>query len=106
VEQISIRSLWRTLHQNRWMCPKEAVTLWGTRAGASSCQDLRTHGKRRPDRNRFAGRACDLSGDPRYSSLFLKDCTPWEGPTLELFVKSGSPWEGLMLEKFVQDCLL
>ena len=38
-------------------------------------------------------------------SLFLKDCTPWKGPTLEQFVKNCSPWEGLMLEKFVEDCL-
>ena len=45
-------------------------------------------------------------GDPHWSSLFLKDCTPWKGPMLEQFVKNSSPWEGLMLEKFVKDCLL
>jgi len=44
-------------------------------------------------------------GDPRQSSLFLKDCTPWEGPTLGQFVKSFSPWEGLTLEKFVENYL-
>ena len=44
-------------------------------------------------------------GDPRWSSLFLKDCTPWKGPMLEQFVKNCSPWEGLTLEKFVKDCL-
>jgi len=45
-------------------------------------------------------------GDPRWSSLFLRDCTLWKGPTLGQFVKSCSPWEGLMLEKFVKNCLL
>ena len=44
-------------------------------------------------------------GDPHWSSLFLKDCTPWEGPMLEQFVKNCSPWEGLTLEKFMKDCL-
>jgi len=43
-------------------------------------------------------------GDPRWGSLFLKDCTPWEGPTLGQFVNC-SPWEGLMLEKFMEDYL-
>jgi len=68
-------------------------------------QDLRTRGERSPRRSRFAGRACDPMGDPRWSSLFLKDCTPWEGPTLGQFMKSCSPWEGLTLEKFVENCL-
>ena len=44
-------------------------------------------------------------GDPRWSSLLLKVCTPWEGPTLEQLVKNCSPWEGLTLEKLVEDCL-
>jgi len=59
-------------------------------------------------------------GDPRWSSLFLKDrslwkgpmqrhvvksCTPWKGPTLGQFVKSYSPWEGLTLEKSEENCL-
>jgi len=35
----------------------------------------------------------------------LKDCTPWEGPTLEQFTKKCSPWEGLTLENFVENCL-
>ena len=43
---------------------------------------------------------------PCWSSLCLKDCSPWEGPTLEQFMKNCSPWEGLMLEKFMEDCLL
>jgi len=43
-------------------------------------------------------------GDPRWSSLFLKDCTLWKRPTLGQFMKSCSPWERLTLEKFVEDC--
>jgi len=59
-------------------CLKEAVTLWGAHAGAGSCQDLQASGERSPCWSRFAGRACDPMGDPRCSSLFLKDCTPSE----------------------------
>jgi len=66
----------------------------------------RTCGERRPCQSRFAGRTCDPVGDPRWSSLFLKDCTPWKGPTLGWFVKHCSLWEGLMLEKFVENCFL
>ena len=105
MEQRSTCSLWRTPRHSRWMCPKEAVTLWEACAGAGSWQDLWTRGERSPHWSRFAGRACDPAGDPRWSSLFLKDCTPWKGPTLEQFVKNCSPWEGLTLEKFVEDCL-
>ena len=39
-------------------------------------------------------------GDPRCSSLLLKECTLWKGPTLEQFMKDCS-----LLEKFVEDCL-
>ena len=77
------------------------MTLWEARAGAGSWQDLRTHGERSPGWSRFAGRTCDPVGDPHWSSLFLKDCTPWMGPMLEQFVKNCSAWE-----KFVKDCLL
>ena len=45
-------------------------------------------------------------GDPRWSSLFLKDYTLWEGPMLEQFMKNCSLWEAHMLEKFVENCLL
>ena len=45
-------------------------------------------------------------GDPRWSSLFLKDCTPWKGPTLEQFVKNCSPQKGPVLEKLMDNCLL
>jgi len=44
-------------------------------------------------------------GDPCWSSLFLKDCTLWEGLTLEKFVKNCSLWEGPMLQKFMENCL-
>jgi len=56
------------------------VTPWGACAGAGFWQDLWPHGERSPRRSRFAGRACDPTGDPRWSSLFLNNCTPWEGP--------------------------
>ncbi|GAB0206305.1 zinc finger and BTB domain-containing protein 5 [Grus japonensis] len=56
-------------------------------------------------RSRFAGRTCDLMGDPCWSSPFLKLSTSWKRPTLEQFVKNCSPWEGLTLEKFMKDCL-
>ena len=59
-------------------CLKEAVTPWGGHVGAGFCQDLQTCGER----------------SPCWSSLFLKDCTPWKGPTLGQFVKSCSPWKG------------
>ncbi|GAB0181363.1 hypothetical protein GRJ2_000601600 [Grus japonensis] len=48
---------------------------------------------------------CDPVGSPHWSSLFLKDCTPWKGPTGEQFMKNCSLWEGLTLEKFMEDCL-
>ena len=55
--------------------------------------------------SRFAGRTCDPAGDPRWSSLSLKDCSPWKGSLQEQFMKNCSPWEGPTLEKFVEDCL-
>jgi len=103
--QISTCSLWKGPHAGAGECLKEAVSLLGTCAGAGSCQDLWSCGEQSPCWSRLAGRACDPLGDPRWSSLFLKDCTLWEGPMLEQFVKSCSPWEGLMLEKFVENCL-
>ena len=82
------------------------MTLWETCTGAGSWQDLWICGERSPHWSRFSGRTCDLVGDPRWSNVFLKDCSPWEGPTLEQFVKNCSPWEGPTLEKFVEVCLL
>jgi len=40
------------------------------------------------------------------SSLFLKDCTPWEGSTLNKFMNNCSLWEGLMLDKFMDNSFL
>ena len=45
-----------------------------------------------------------LVGSPCCSSLFLKDGTPWKGPTLEQFMTNCSPWGGLTLEKLMEDC--
>jgi len=78
----------RGCHAGAGRCSKEAVTPWGAHAGPSSCQDRWTHGERSPRWSRLAGRACDPMGDPCWSSLLLKDCTPWEGPTLEQFVEN------------------
>jgi len=106
VEQISTCSPWKGFHAGAGGCLKEAVTPWSARAGAGFCPDLQTCGERSPHRSRFADRACDPVGDPHWSSLFLKDCTLWEGPMLGQLVRSCSPWDGLMLEKFAENCLL
>jgi len=37
-------------------------------------------------------------GDPRWSSLFLKDFSPQRGPTVEQFMKDGTLWEELHTE--------
>ena len=60
---------------------------------AGSWQDLWTRGERSPCWRRFAGRTCDPMGDPYWSSLFLKDCTPWEGLMLEQLGENCLPWE-------------
>ncbi|GAB0185090.1 zinc finger and BTB domain-containing protein 5 [Grus japonensis] len=85
--------------------PEGGCGPWEAHAGASSWQDLWIRGERSPCWSRFAGRTCDPVGDPRWSSLLLKVCTPWERPTLEQLVKNCSPWEGLTLETLVEDCL-
>ena len=102
MEQISTCSPWKGPHTRAGGCLKEAVTPRGACDGTGSCQDLWTE---EPTPEQVADRTCDPVGDPRWSSLFLKDCTPWKGPTLGQFVKSCSPWEGLTLEKFVENCL-
>jgi len=84
---------------------RSLLTPWEAVAGAGTWQDLWPRGERSPHQSRFANRTCDPAGDPHWSSLFLKDCSPWKGPTLEQFVKNCSPWEGLKLEQFVEDCL-
>lgn len=52
----------------------------------------------------FSGRSCDPVGGSGQSRLFLKDCTPWQ-PTLGQLMKNCSPWEGLTLEKFMENCV-
>ncbi|GAB0186021.1 zinc finger and BTB domain-containing protein 5 [Grus japonensis] len=56
---------------------------WEAHTGASFWQDLWTRGERSPHWSRFAGRTCDPVGDPHWSSLLLKVCTLWKGPTME-----------------------
>jgi len=73
-------------HAGAGGCLKEAVTLWRTCAGAGSCQDLWPCVESIPGWSRFAGRICDPVGNPCWSSLFLKDCILWQGPTLEQFM--------------------
>lgn len=50
-------------------------------------------------------RICGPRGDPRWSSLSLKESTLWKGPTMEQLVKNCRLWEGLTLNKLVQDNL-
>ena len=85
--------------------PEGGCGPWEAHAGASSRPDQWTREEGSPRQSRFAGRTCDPVGDPRWSSLLLKVCTPWERLTLEQFVKDCSPWEGLTLEKLMKDCL-
>jgi len=70
------------------MCPKEAVTPWEPHAGAGSWQELWPCGEKSPYWSRFAGRTCDPMGDPHWSSLLLKDGTPWKGLTLEQIMEN------------------
>jgi len=81
-------------HTRAGGCPQEAVTLWGVHAGAGFWQNPWTCGERSPGRSKFAGRACDPVGDPRWSSLCLKDCLPCDRPTLEQGkgCEESSPW--------------
>ncbi|GAB0176363.1 AN1-type zinc finger protein 5-like [Grus japonensis] len=71
--------------------PEGGCDPWEAHAGASSWQDLWTHRERSPRQSRFAGRTCDPVEDPRWSSLFLKVCTPWERPMLEQGQSVRSP---------------
>jgi len=81
------------------------VTSWWARSGAGSWQDLWTHTERSPSQSTSAGRTCDPMGDPRWNSVFLKDCTPWKGLMPEQFAKNRSLWEGPTMEKFMEKCL-
>ncbi|TRZ18074.1 hypothetical protein HGM15179_009029 [Zosterops borbonicus] len=84
-------------------CLKQAVTLehW-----SRLLEESGDHGKSSPHWSRFAGRTFDPMEDPRWSSLFLRNCTPWKGHMLEQFVKKCSSWEELILEKFMEDYCL
>ena len=74
--------------------PEGGCGPWEAHAGASSRLDQWTREEGSPRQGRFAGRTCDPVGDPRWSTLLLKVCTPWERPTLEQFVDCN-PWERL-----------
>ncbi|GAB0187945.1 hypothetical protein GRJ2_001259800 [Grus japonensis] len=90
---------------SRWRHLKEAVTPWEAHAGASSWPDLWPHGERSPRQSRFAGRTCDPVEDPTLEQFAPEGLHPMGETTLEQFVKDCSLWEGLTLEKFMEDCL-
>ncbi|GAB0180036.1 zinc finger and BTB domain-containing protein 5 [Grus japonensis] len=85
--------------------PEGGCGPWEAHAGASSWQDLWTHGERSPRQGRFAGRTCDPVGDPTLEQFAPEGLHPMEETTLEQLVKDCSPWERLTLEKFMKDCL-
>ncbi|RMC06952.1 hypothetical protein DUI87_16404 [Hirundo rustica rustica] len=61
-------------------------------------RELWTRRERSQQWRQFAGRT--PAGDPCWNSLFLKDYTLWEGPTLEQGVPEElHPWERPRLEK-------
>lgn len=68
--------------------PTEAVMLWETFLGF--WQNLWPTGKRSPHWSKFAGRTCDLIGN-LWSSVFLKDCTPWRVPCWSRTVSCEGP---------------
>jgi len=84
---------------------KGAVTPYEVCDGAGSGQVLWPRGEMSPHWSRFAGTSCDTMGDPRWSSLFLKDCTPSKGPMLGQFMKNCSLWEGPTLQQYMENCL-
>ncbi|GAB0205320.1 hypothetical protein GRJ2_002997600 [Grus japonensis] len=86
--------------------PKGGCGLWEAHVGASSWQDRRTCGERSPRQSRFAGRTCDLVGDPTLEQSAPEGLHPVGETMLEQFMKDCSPWERLMLEQFVKNCLL
>ena len=79
VEQISTWGLWKTPSRSRWMrrggCDPMGSPCW-SRLLAGSVDPWT---ERSPCWSRFAGRACDPVEHLRWSRLFLKDFTPWEG---------------------------
>lgn len=84
-------------------CPKNDVTPWEAHAaGAGSWQDMCTHGDKSPC---WAGL---MAGPMTPWRIYIGAVCCWrtvplgKGPMLEQFVKNCSPWEGLTLEKFVE----
>ncbi|PKU44323.1 suppression of tumorigenicity 5 protein isoform x4 [Limosa lapponica baueri] len=82
----------------------ESCSPWTAHTGAGSWQELWPV-ERSPHWSRFSGRTYDPLGDAHWSSLFLKDCTPWKELVLEQFMNC-TLWEGPMLENFMKDCIL
>jgi len=82
----------RRPHTGAGGCLEEAVTPRQACTGAASCQDVWTHGVRGTcaGGGLLAGFVTPW-GHPRWISQFLKDCTPWEGLTLEQLVGSCLP---------------
>jgi len=64
-------------HAGAGGCPKEAVTPWGA-----------------PCWSRLLPGPVALWREEPMPEQFLKDCTPWEGPTLEKSVQNCLPREG------------
>ncbi|GAB0180544.1 zinc finger and BTB domain-containing protein 5 [Grus japonensis] len=85
--------------------PEGGCGPWEAHAGASSRQDLWTHGERSPCQSRFAGRTCDPVGDPTLEQSAPEGLHPMGETMLEQFMNDCSPWERLTLEKFMKDCL-
>jgi len=79
VEQTATCSPWKGPHTGVGGSLKEAVTPWGALCWSRLLPGLADPWREEPTPDRFAGRACDHMGDPCWSSLFLKDCTRWEG---------------------------
>lgn len=59
-----------------------------------------------PTQEQVFGQGLQSMADPQWSSPFLKDCTPWKGPTLKPFLKNCRLWEGPLLEPFMKDYML
>jgi len=85
VEQRSTLQPVEIPHWSRQACPEGSHSLHRAHAGADF----------------LAGTVA--WGDPRWSSLLPKDCTPWKGAMSEQFVKDCSPSEGPTLEKVMKE---
>ncbi|OPJ67040.1 hypothetical protein AV530_016964 [Patagioenas fasciata monilis] len=85
--------------------PEKGCDIMESLYWSSLMADLWTHGDRSPYWSRFACRTCDPMGDPHCRSLFLEDETLSKRPVLEHLMKNCSPWEGSTLQKFMKYCL-